>query len=108
MNAISGSRVGGGLPPLRPFQNRDSRGSVCQQRLARPINHEKAEESDPAPPKYARSCAPGATSKTTLFSPQDYAEIEVVLDDNGEVSRLDWTTGGNTYPMPKVVAPRTE
>jgi len=42
------------------------------------------------------------TSKTTLFSPQDYAEIEVVLDDEGDVSRLDWTVGGQTYPMPKV------
>lgn len=42
------------------------------------------------------------TSNTTLFSPQDYAEIEVVFDENGEVSRLDWTTGGQTYPMPKV------
>ena len=44
------------------------------------------------------------TSKTTLFSPQDYAEIEVVLDEGGEVVRLDWTTGGNTYPLPKVGA----
>ncbi len=42
------------------------------------------------------------TSKTTLFSPQDYAEIEVVFDESGEVSRLDWTTGGQTYPLPKV------
>jgi CubicO group peptidase (beta-lactamase class C family) len=42
------------------------------------------------------------TSKTTFFSPQDYAEIEVVLDEEGEVTRLDWTTGGRTYPMPKV------
>jgi hypothetical protein len=42
------------------------------------------------------------TSNTTLFSPQDYAEIEVVFDENDRVSRLDWTTGGKTYPMPKV------
>ena len=48
------------------------------------------------------------TSKTTLFSLQDYAEIEVVLDDNGEVSRLDWTVGGITYPMPRVGVPPTE
>jgi len=42
------------------------------------------------------------TSSTTLFSPQDYAEIEVVLDESGNVTRLDWKTGGQTYPMPKV------
>ncbi len=42
------------------------------------------------------------SSKTTLFSPQDYAEIEVVLGENGEVVRLDWTTGGETYPLPRV------
>ena len=41
------------------------------------------------------------TSERTLFSPQDYAEIEVVLDEEGGVSRLDWTTGGQTYPLPK-------
>ena len=44
------------------------------------------------------------TSETTLFSPQDYAEIEVVLDEDGEVGRLDWTTGGDTYPLPKVAS----
>ena len=42
------------------------------------------------------------TSRTMLFSPQDYAEIEVVFDENGEVSRLDWTTGGQTYPLPRI------
>ena len=42
------------------------------------------------------------TSRTTLFSPQDYAEIEVVLEEDGAVSRLDWTIGGNTYPLPRV------
>jgi len=42
------------------------------------------------------------TSDMTLFSPQDYAVITVVSDDSGEIERLDWTTGGNTYPMPKV------
>ena len=44
------------------------------------------------------------TSETTFFSPQDYAEIEVVLDDNGKAIRLDWRTGGETYPMPRVAA----
>ena len=44
------------------------------------------------------------TSKTTFFSPQDYAEIEVVLDEEGEVERLDWKTGGDTYPLPRVGA----
>jgi CubicO group peptidase (beta-lactamase class C family) len=44
------------------------------------------------------------TSERTLFSPQDYAEIEVVLDEEGGVSRLDWTIGGQTYPLPKVTA----
>ena len=42
------------------------------------------------------------TSRTTFFSPQDYAEIEVVLDDEGRVSRLDWTIAGSTYPLPRV------
>jgi hypothetical protein len=42
------------------------------------------------------------TSQTTLFSPQDYAEIEVVLDENGGVERLDWRAGGRTFPMPRV------
>ncbi len=45
------------------------------------------------------------TSETTLFSPQDYAEIEMVFDESGEVTRLDWTTGGRTYPLPKVGPP---
>ena len=47
-------------------------------------------------------------STTTFFSPQDYAEIEVVLDENGEIIRLDWTTDGETYPMPKVEVSQTE
>lgn len=42
------------------------------------------------------------TSDTTLFSPQDYAVISVISGGDGVVERLDWTTGGNTYPMPKV------
>ena len=42
------------------------------------------------------------TLPTTLFSPQDYAEIEVVFGDDGRVTRLDWTTGGGTYPLPRV------
>ena len=48
------------------------------------------------------------TSDTTLFSPQDYAVITVVSGENGTVERLDWATGGNTYPMPKVGVARTE
>jgi len=48
------------------------------------------------------------TSDTTLFSPQDYAVITVVSDESGEIERLDWTTGGNTYPMPKVGVKTTE
>lgn len=47
-------------------------------------------------------------STTTFFSPQDYAEIEVVLDEDGEVTRLDWTTDGKTYPMQKVEVSQTE
>jgi hypothetical protein len=31
-----------------------------------------------------------------------YAEVEVVLDENGGITRLDWTTNGQTYPLPKV------
>jgi hypothetical protein len=46
------------------------------------------------------------TSETTLFSPQDYAVITVVRDESGTVERLDWTTGGNTYPMPRVNPPQ--
>lgn len=42
------------------------------------------------------------TSERTFFSPQDYAEIEVVLTPDGKVERLDWTVAGNTYPMPRV------
>lgn len=43
-----------------------------------------------------------SASEGTLFSPQDYAEIEVVVGQDGDVTRLDWTTGGQTYPLPKV------
>ncbi len=45
------------------------------------------------------------TAAATFFSPQDYAEIEVVLGEGGEVERLDWTTGGQTYPLPRVEEP---
>jgi CubicO group peptidase (beta-lactamase class C family) len=48
------------------------------------------------------------TSNTTLFSPQDYAVISVISDEAGAVERLDWTTGGNTYPMPKVKTTNAE
>jgi hypothetical protein len=42
------------------------------------------------------------TSERTFFSPQDYAEIEVVIDDDGQPVRLDWTIGDQTYELPKV------
>lgn len=42
------------------------------------------------------------TSETTFFSPQDYGEIAVVRRDDGSIERLDWTVGGQTYPMPRV------
>ena len=45
------------------------------------------------------------TSERTLFSPQDYAEIEVVISEDGEVARLDWKIGEQTYPLPKVDSP---
>lgn len=45
------------------------------------------------------------TSERTFFSPQDYAEISVVLAPDGAVERLDWTVGGETYPMPRVADP---
>ena len=42
------------------------------------------------------------TSDTTFLSPQDYAQIEVIAAEDGSVERLDWTTAGNTYPMPRI------
>ena len=44
------------------------------------------------------------TSESTFFSPQDYAEIAVVVGQDGSVERLDWTVAGETYPMPRVEA----
>ena len=41
-------------------------------------------------------------TQTTLFSPQDYAEIEVIVDPRGNVTRLDWKIGDQVYPLPKV------
>ena len=41
------------------------------------------------------------TSETKFFSPQDYGRIKVVLDGEGQVERLDWTIGDQTYPMPR-------
>lgn len=38
------------------------------------------------------------TSETSFFSPQDYAEIAVVMHEDGSVERLDW----NNHPMPRV------
>ena len=48
------------------------------------------------------------TSKTTLFSPQDYAVIEVVVGEGGRVERLDWKIGDQTYPLPRVAEPQAE
>lgn len=48
------------------------------------------------------------TSKTTLFSPQDYAEIEVMLDEAGEVDRLEWTIGEQTFTLPRVGGPESD
>lgn len=42
------------------------------------------------------------TSKTTFFSPQDYAVVEVILDDKGEPLRLDWKRPNGTSQMPRV------
>ena len=38
----------------------------------------------------------------TFFSPQDYAEITVVLGDDGSAERLDWKIGDNVYPLPRI------
>jgi hypothetical protein len=45
------------------------------------------------------------TSPTTLFSPQDYAVIEVVRDETGAVTHLDWHMGGQTFELPRVSGP---
>ncbi len=45
------------------------------------------------------------TSERTFFSPQDYAEIEVVIGEDGGVERLDWRIGEETYPLPRVDSP---
>jgi len=42
------------------------------------------------------------TSPTTFFSPQDYARVSVVMGESGEVERLDWQQGDETYPVPRV------
>jgi CubicO group peptidase (beta-lactamase class C family) len=42
------------------------------------------------------------TGERTFFSPQDYAMVEVVLDDRGRAERLDWTMNGETQPLPRV------
>ncbi|MBU2678417.1 MAG: beta-lactamase family protein [Gammaproteobacteria bacterium] len=38
----------------------------------------------------------------TFFSPQDYAEIIVVMGQDGLVERLDWKIGDNVYPLPRI------
>ena len=40
-------------------------------------------------------------SPTRFFSPQDYARIEVILDAEGKVERLDWEIDGKVYPLPR-------
>ena len=42
------------------------------------------------------------TSETTFFSPQDYAEITVILAEDGSVERLDWTVGDFSAPLPRL------
>lgn len=37
-----------------------------------------------------------------FFSPQDYAFVEVILDDTGRPLRLDWVTDDATHPCPRV------
>ncbi len=37
-----------------------------------------------------------------FFSPQDYAFVEVVLDEQGKPVRLDWVIDGQPYPCPRV------
>jgi CubicO group peptidase (beta-lactamase class C family) len=41
-------------------------------------------------------------AEATLFSPQDYAEITVVMRDDGSVERLDWKIGEDVYPLPRI------
>ena len=41
------------------------------------------------------------TGERRFYSPQDYAEIEVVLDDQGQPSRLDWIIDGEPHPCPR-------
>lgn len=43
-------------------------------------------------------------SKTTFFSPQDYARITVVFGEDGEVDHLDWEIAGTVYPLPRIRA----
>jgi len=41
-----------------------------------------------------------------FFSPQDYAAVEVVVDEAGKPVRLDWTVAGQTFPCPRLGDPR--
>jgi CubicO group peptidase (beta-lactamase class C family) len=43
------------------------------------------------------------TSETTFFSPQDYSVVSMVLNERGEVERLDWRSGDNVTTMPRVI-----
>lgn len=42
------------------------------------------------------------TSETTFFSPQDYAEVSLVLDGDGTPIRLDWGAGDSPHPCPRI------
>ena len=46
------------------------------------------------------------TGERVFFSPQDYAVVEVVVNDDGVPLRLDWKIGDNTYPCPRVAGLR--
>ena len=42
------------------------------------------------------------TGERRFFSPQDYAEVVVVLDDAGRPERLDWYVNGEPFPCPRI------
>lgn len=43
-----------------------------------------------------------ATGVRTFFSPQDYATVEVVLDESGQPVRLDWGLSSGVMPCPRI------
>jgi CubicO group peptidase (beta-lactamase class C family) len=48
------------------------------------------------------------TGERRFWSPQDWGTVEVVLDEAGTPTRLDWTVGGEAFPCPRVGEPATE